>query len=342
MKLVSSSVGGGAWDDALRAAGGSVFHSSGWAKYVTAMDATAAPQFIRLESSGGEPLGHALAFRKQSSWPVLAILTGRFWLETTPVTHDPQLLLDFLRRLELQARDAGAVVLEVGSYAGPGNAAILQQSGFTIRERLEFVLPLDRTADQMWNAMDDMRRRNIRRGGRLGVTVEELPASAGVGILRQLQRASFERITGRGGHVTPYDGDPTGDPLHVLAEAGVARIFGAREGAEWLSATLVTSFNGRAFYMLAGHSRRSLELQAGSVLIWECLKWYRAQGDREFNLGGCPAEATQPQSVEHGVYRYKSAFGAKQVRCASGTKTLRPARLRLSRAVYAACRRFES
>lgn len=337
MNLVASAVAESSWDDAVQAAGGSAFHSSGWARYVAAADPRAVPQFLRLESAEERPLGYALGFRSQSRRPLLAALTGRFWLETMPVARDPESLHELLRLLETTARQAGAVVIDIGSYAAECSGSILQRCGFATRDRIEFALSLDVTVDDLWRAMDDMRRRNIRRGGRSGIAVEELPPDPGVGILRRLQEASFERITGRGGQVTPYGGDPGLDPLRVLVATGVGRIFGARAGDEWLSATLVTSFNGRAFYMLAGHSRRGLELQAGSVLIWECLKWYRARGDHEFNLGGCPVDASDPHSVEHGVYRYKAAFGGRQVRCASGTKALRPARLRLTRAMYAAC-----
>lgn len=335
MRLVTSDPDPIQWDDAVRAAGGSVFHARAWARYVVAAETTAVPQFIRLESDAGETLGYALGFRAQSRRPLLRALTGRFWLDSPPVTRDAPMMDAFLHLLEKASRDAGAVALEVGSYGTTDGSPALETRGYATRARFEFVISLERTPDDLWRAIDPQRRSSIRRGGRCGVAVEELSPDTGVGILRRLQDASIERIADRGGRVERYTGDPAADPVRVLIETGVGRIIGARVRDEWVSASLMTCFNSRVYQTLAGHTRRGLETQAPSVLLWECMQWYRSRGAREFNLGGCSAEALDERSPEHGVYQYKKDFGGTRVRCVSGTKVLRPVRLRINEALHA-------
>ena len=57
-------------------------------------------------------------------------------------------------------------------------------------------------------------------------------------------------------------------------------------------------------------------------MIWQVIKSYRAAGARSFNLGGCKADATEPDSSEHGVYWFKKSFGTHIAECASGEKIL--------------------
>ena len=99
----------------------------------------------------------------------------------------------------------------------------------------------------------------------------------------------------------------------------------ARANGEVVSAGLFTRFNGLVYYNLSGHSRRALETQAGTLLLWETIKRYREEGARAFNFGGCKIEALREDSAEHGVYVYKKAFGAQVLECSSGRKILRPA-----------------
>jgi hypothetical protein len=334
MRIVFSEPDGTRWDDAVRAGGGSVFHSSAWALYIRAADVNATPQFIRFEGEAGETRGYALGFRAQSRRPVVGALTRRFWLETLPMTGDAETLGSVLRLLEEAARDAGDVVLDIGSYAAGDRGSVLETLGYASRPRFEFVMSLEPTPDDLWKGMDGARRRAIRRGGRSGVIVEELSPEEGVGILRRLMDASLERIVQRGGRLARYAGDSAADPVRVLVETGVGRIVGARVGGDWVSAILLTTFDGRVYHVMSGNTRSALETAAPSVLFWECIQWSRSRGDREFNLGGCAAEALDPGSAEHGVYRYKAAFGGTQVRCVSGTKALHPVRLRLSRALH--------
>ena len=59
------------------------------------------------------------------------------------------------------------------------------------------------------------------------------------------------------------------------------------------------------------------------------MNYYQGIGARTFNLGGCKADATEPDSSEHGVYSFKKSFGAEVVECSNGEKILGAKRTRL-------------
>lgn len=313
------------WDAAVAGAGGSVFHSSAWAHYVCAERPNAVPQFLTLEDGAAIPRAFGLGFRARSRRPVLGAVTGRLWLDALPVasSSDGAALREFMTLLEAEARRAGDLELFVGSFGSGDGTAVLLEAGFLPRHRIEFVIELDRPEEQLWMAMDGARRRNVNKSGRLGVTIHELSTAEGVVELRRLQVASGERIIRRGGPRIGLQVPDEQDPIRVLLERGAGRIFAARVGPRWGSAVLLACFNGKVYHVLSGSSPAGLEAQATTLLFWEAIKLYRREGARGFNLGGCAGEAVSEDSPEHGVYAYKSGFGAERHECVSGHKVLR-------------------
>ncbi len=312
------------WDASVCALGGTVFHSSAWARFVVSGQRNVGPRFITLYGDDETSLGVALGFRAQSGRGILRPISGRLWLDALPAVRggDPGTLRLFLRCLEEYARATGVVELAAGSFAYRGGADALMELGFRLRRRFEFELALDQPEEALWSALAYKRRKNIRKGLRLGVTVTDLPGDEGIAELRRLQLASGERIARRGG---PRIGTPelSIDPITVLLESEIARIVAAKVDGRCVSAGLFTCFNSLVYHTLSGHEQGALETQAPTLLLWETIKRYRHEGARRFNLGGTSTQAVDPRSPEHGVYEYKRAFGGVTLDCASGTRTLR-------------------
>lgn len=326
MKLVvSEQIAPDNWDAQLCSAGGLVFHSSVWARFVTAGRPGAVPQFMSFVEADGSAAGFALGFRSRSARAVLRPVSERLTLDAPPVMRgrDGEGLAEALMLLEGHARSLGTIELFIGSYGYQGGAVALQRRGFTLSQRLEFELCLDSPACELWQAMEYKRRKNIRKAVRQGVLIEDLLPEEAVLELRRLQAASGERIARRGGPRIAFNVAVARDPVRVLVDAGVGRIIGAKVGSTVVSAGLFTFFNGLVYHTLSGHDRRALETQAPTLLLWETIKRYQGEGARRFNLGGCSRSAIDPHSPEHGVYEYKKAFGGSVLECASGSKTLR-------------------
>jgi lipid II:glycine glycyltransferase (peptidoglycan interpeptide bridge formation enzyme) len=60
-------------------------------------------------------------------------------------------------------------------------------------------------------------------------------------------------------------------------------------------------------------------MNAPALLFWKVFERCRESGCKEFNLGGVPAAAESPESLAHGLFRFKSGFGGRRVRLVSGT-----------------------
>jgi hypothetical protein len=317
---------GPVWDRDLQAVGGTVFHSTVWARYVEAQQPHVDCLFVRLADDTGQTRGMALAFR--TVWPrePLPPLSRSLWLDALPVVAGPDpepLLIDFLRQLKSLAERAADVDLRVGSFASPEVATALRGLGFDCVRRLEFVRPLDVSEESLWAALGSKARNTLRKASRLGVTIHELAGEEAARELRRLQRASAGRIAARGGPQLVFPGGGRKDPVTILLDAGVGRILAARLEGVYVSAALFTRFNGLVYYTLAGHSEAGLRSQAPTLLLWEAIKRYREEGAHTFNLGGCAADAADEHSPEHGLYAYKDSLASHRVECTSGSVVLR-------------------
>jgi hypothetical protein len=324
---VADAVDPSQWNETVRSLGGSIYHSADWAAYTLAANPSAIARFLTLRADDGRPIGAALAFRVRSSQRLLAALTGRSWLDAIPAVNggDEELIGEFIDRLVADSRAAGDVELEVGSFASFAGRETLAAREFELNHRFEFELNLEESEESLWDGMEYKRRKNINKAQRSGVVLEDLDPEEGVAALRRLQGASSERIVARGGPDITYKSKQPADPLLTVLDSGLARIVGARVNGDVVSAGLFTCFNGLVYHTLSGHGEAALRTQAPTLLLWETIKRYKAEGARRFNFGGCPVSAADEEDPSHGVYVYKMGFGGVRRECATGRKVLRQA-----------------
>ena len=98
-----------------------------------------------------------------------------------------------------------------------------------------------------------------------------------------------------------------------------ARLFLGRLEGEVVSSILVCTSGSQAYYFLGGTNARGLAANAATLVMWEISCRLYESGFEVLNLGGVPARATDPDSAEHGLFRFKDGWGAAQVPCRSGT-----------------------
>ena len=87
----------------------------------------------------------------------------------------------------------------------------------------------------------------------------------------------------------------------------------------------------RLYLLYSGSTPDGFSIHASKGLLWHVVNQEYARGIRECNLGGVPPDSSAPDSVDHGLYRFKQGFGGAERVCISGHKVLRP--------VAAGCRR---
>lgn len=335
---VASQVDLSSWNALLRSCHGTIFHAAEWAMYTLGEQPNAVPQFYTLLEDDGSTAGVALGFRTKSSRTLAASISGRRWLDALPAVRDESAdtVALFLRLIENHARRAGDVTLTVGSFTSPHSERILQPLGFSITQRLEFELDLSHAEKVLWAGMKKTRQQAVKSAMKHGVDVREVPGAEGASHLRRLQRESSVRIAARGGPALVKREFGSGDPIMILTRAGVGRVVGGFVDGVCVSAAFFTVFNGVAYYTIAGHDSTGLESHAPSLVVWDQILRFRAEGILRLNLGGCGIGALNESSPEHGVYTYKKSFGAARLECANGEKVLRPLVRRVSDLIRAA------
>jgi len=322
------------WGEIVSRLGGSVFHSSVWAEYSRAVQTNLSPLYITCSNDQGVVVGAALAFVENSSNRIIDLFSKRMLLHATPlVKGDDTILATFLVELEKYCRRKGFVQLSISSYASPDISNQLIKGDYDLTYRYEFTLDLNQSEEELRRGFDKSLRWSTNKAIKSGVTIHEMPVEESIASLEKLGKEAADRVLLRKGVDLHRSGTGTVKPAVIIVEAGLGRFFSAVFDGEIVSTSLFTLFNGIVYHMLSGANDTALKTNASKLLLWHAIKSYREAGARIFNLGGCKADATEPESSEHGVYRFKKNFGAHLVKCASGEKILGVKRARFIKLV---------
>ena len=98
-----------------------------------------------------------------------------------------------------------------------------------------------------------------------------------------------------------------------------------------LATALVGWANRRAYYIAGGSTSIGYASGAAAWLHWRIMYSLAEEGFTAYNLGGTPASSVLPTDPQHGLYCFKSGFGAELVPCRSVRWALCPTHLGLHR-----------
>lgn len=207
------------------------------------------------------------------------------------------------------------------------------------RLRHEYRLPLCADPEALAARFGRAHRRHLARGEREGWTFRSLCGDEAAAVLHAVQSAASDRATRRG--------DPfvVGTPAEALRRHGAEphrawgiRTFAAYAGDELLAAVLAGWGGGRAFYLVGGSTPEGYRRSAAVWLHWRVMALLAAHGCAAYDLGGTSASAAAPSDPAHGLFRFKTGFGAEVVPCRGLRLELAPLHLRAHRAAAGATR----
>ncbi len=169
------------------------------------------------------------------------------------------------------------------------------------RDRCEFVMDL--TAGDVSDRLHSKHRQSIKRATKLGIRIEQ-PGQTGLEDHARTKAVAMER-RGQfaGGPNAVYESK---EAVALLA-TGAGTIVQARLEGQVVSTALFLQAREGIFYHLAGTTQEGRSAGASHLLLFEWMKQAQAKGCRRFNLGG-----TAPG--HEGLVRFKSRFGAEEVR----------------------------
>jgi Acetyltransferase (GNAT) domain len=316
-----------AWDAAVAARGGGVFHSSAWAEYRTVRDG-ATPVFVRWWSdpADDEPIAIALGFQQPDPGSLRGRLAGRLYFDSPPASlMDAP---DLLAPLITWARGRPALVeVWCGSFDArtPWSRRSLPEPTW----RYEFLVPAFE-ASALLKRMRKGARSSIRKAERIGVEVTACSDRDSVLCFSGLHATTLERLRERKGlEERPPDQERMAEELRVLIARNAGRLYLARFHGQAVAGCFFGVFARSAYYLLSGATAKASELDATGLALFVALDQLGREGYTRLNLGGAGGDAHDRDSADHGLYSFKKGLGGEPVRVAGSRLTLRPVRCRL-------------
>jgi peptidoglycan pentaglycine glycine transferase (the first glycine) len=176
------------------------------------------------------------------------------------------------------------------------------------------VMRLDLTGSEhdLLARMARKRRQHVSTGRRKGVSVEVVASLAALRTFHELHGAHGRR---EGYPVPPWSSLQT---LHheFAADDSLAIVRGFVHG-ELASMLVGLRFGPVAHTLYAAGTPAARRAPVGDLLHWELMRWARAAGCRELDLGSsCTDIPPTPTHPNYGIYRFKCELGAQLTLCA--------------------------
>ncbi|MCA8941282.1 MAG: GNAT family N-acetyltransferase [Planctomycetes bacterium] len=304
------------WRDARDRSDGGPHLGDPWIEYQSAIGHT--PRYLTLRVDG-ETDAVGVAYLSRSRLRFWRAPAARLDVLPTCVDATPRTTADERAAAIVElARREGWGSLAIESLGGPTPPPDLARLGFTVRDRFEFTIDLEPDDETRWQAIKSSHRRKIRKAEKSGVQVQDADDPAAC--LHQLQTFTAERRRAQG---ESMDCPPLARYrllCDTLGDDGTTLV-GLIDG-QVVSAMLVARRGRHTYYLNGGTNDAGLAANAASSVFWEATRKLHADGAATLNLGGTPADAADPGSPAHGLYRFKLGWGTTPAACRSGTLAL--------------------
>ncbi len=267
------------------------------------------PRFFWAERDGRLCLT-ALGVRRRLPVP------GRvFWeFEGGPVVSEPAVLDDWLTWLtKALGHESGRLRLQPAwalDEAGDQMESILDAHGFLRRRSAgiwtTLTVGIERSDDELLASFRRQTRQKIKQSDGLGLRVAAEDDERGWAALVALDAEMAARTP-----VRPIErGVVAAISRHWLRGGAGGTVLVARRDGEPLAAALLIVSRSTAHLHTLPSSRRSKELPAAHLLVWEAMRWAREQGCALFDLDGYAVTARQGEPL-WGVNQFKRGFAPK-------------------------------
>lgn len=312
--IISKSISANEWDERVTHCGGNYFHTHAYAMYET-NNSSAAPLFISLIKPNGDVGGVAVAHLETPKYWPFSTYCKKASFGALPEILNSDDLLTFMRLIEKELAKLGVFYVFNHAYESRNSKDILSILGYTLNERSEFYISLAGDIDVVWNNFESSRRRNIRKAEKNDVVSKIEKSLAATLELKNLQASALDRKNIK---VANIDSAAKAIVTDLLQPQRAWICTSYKDGAA-VSSSLISYFNGKAYYISSGSSMEGNKVCGPAHMVWRAIKQLKNMGYAEFNLGGVSMEEANEQA---GLFSYKKKFGAEIVNQPSGQKTL--------------------
>lgn len=315
---VSDNVDAARWNQRILSMNGPMQLTTEWASFVCATNKSR-PLFV--ESGQGDDSIAAIIYLSVSrKWPLSRWPSAS--ADCIPLARDRN---ETIADIELVLRRQAVSEFQLNSFAYDGASPIhLASLGYAETGRYEFALSLDQGIDAAWRGTRPTLRNDIRRFEQSGVACRVRSDREAVSALHSVGQETALRHLAQGKLGNPMREATYVALWDILVKTGRARVYLAEHEGAPIAYVVIGVYGTKAYYLYGGATPDGLVLNAPKGLLWFAIQQEYQEGVREFNLGGMPASGAQPSSLDHGLYKFKTGFGATERPCVSGRKVLRP------------------
>jgi predicted N-acyltransferase len=169
--------------------------------------------------------------------------------------------------------------------------------GFSSQSTRTFEIDMSDGEDAILARMSSACRRAIRRGEKVGVTVERASGTA----FADEYYAQLLEVFGRQSLVPPYGVERVRTLISCLEPTGRLLLVRARSADGLPIATgIFPGYNGTAYFWGGASEREHQILRPNEAIFWYAIRWWREQGMTTLDLGGGG--------------EYKRKYGPREVR----------------------------
>lgn len=316
MKLsIAKRVNKDEWNSLIEEFDGNLYHSYQWGEIHRTTKTY--PLYFKYKDKNGKCLGLALGIISKPRLKYIGEFFKKIDFNTLPIIlkNDEALFQNMLNEIFSFCSKNRLLSFRIDSYYSRVNLESLKKHKINPIPRIEFIVDLKKSEEDLWNSIKPAHRKKIKKGLDNQLQFIDENSSEALVELRSFQIDSRNRKIEQGDY---YEIGKAEDYIKMkedLLDKNIGKLFFVKNCDETLSAAFFTIFNQKVFYLAGGTSLKGFEVTAPFFLFWNAILYFKKEGFAEFNFGGVPREAENPLSKSFGLYRFKNGFGGEKVNC---------------------------
>ena len=202
--------------------------------------------------------------------------------------------------------------------------------GFDYYDYLNYLIPLDRQPEEIFQRFSRTRRQNIRKLEIDGVHIQEASERGDVSRIYNILRQTYARVK-----VPLADISLFRATFDVMRPLGMAKFYLGKMGTREIAAAVALLFKRTIYLWYLGTRKEFLRTNAASLLVWHVVKWGSLNGYEILDFLG----AGRPEEP-YGVREFKRRFGGNEVNYGRYQKVHAPLLLKFGETAYEFYRKF--
>jgi lipid II:glycine glycyltransferase (peptidoglycan interpeptide bridge formation enzyme) len=179
------------------------------------------------------------------------------------------------------------------------------RKGRALFSQYTFLLNLDRSEEELFAGLASKTRYNIRLAVKKGVQIVDDSSHDGLETFIKLMAETTTRQNFYAHNAKYYR-----DLWQTVGKTGMMKIFHAVYQNTVLVSWIVFLFNGKLYYPYGASSASHREVMASNLMMWEVIKFGRANGAHSFDMWGALGPNANPRDSWYGFHKFKEGYGA--------------------------------